>query len=353
MIQRFVDEISRWLPWSPTMRVVLLGVEYDTSDDDKREAFLQDFRSRVQLTYRKGLSTPLKLVNGQEITSDAGWGCMLRVTQMMLAQCFVDFVLGREWRFEESRDLAPGSAYLGLVSCFLDVPDAPLSLHSLVATGQRLLGKEPSAWFGPTSAARAAGHLFEAAARADPDTSHVPAFLQRLACVVFEDGAIYKNSVLEQFSGNCSAVIVLVCRRLGLESFNLAEYRAGVESCFELPQFQGLASGNSGNSAHFFVGTHDDCLLYLDPHRVQPALETTEHIVASGLQAGRPIPLRWTRLNPSVCLSFLVKSPEEFTALCERLCEAPRSDVFEVLEQQPSYADRVEEATEGDMVLLE
>lgn len=335
------------------MRVVLFSVEYDTSDDDKREAFLQDFRSRIQLTYRKGLSTPLKLVGGQEITSDAGWGCMLRVTQMMLAQCFVDFVLGRDWRYEASRDLAPGSAYLELVSCFLDIPNAPFSLHSFVGTGQRLLGKEPSAWFGPTSAARTAGHLFEAAVNTDSETSLVPSFLRRLGCVVFEDGAIYKNRVLEHFSCNCSAVIVLVCRRLGLESFNLTEYRAGVESCFELPQFQGLASGNSANSAHFFVGTHDDCLLYLDPHTVQPALESPEHIMASGLQAVRPIPLRWTRLNPSVCLGFLVKSPEEFNALCEKLCESPRSDVFEVLEKQPSYVDRTEESTEGDMVLLE
>ena len=33
--------------------------------------------------------------------------------------------------------------------------------HRLVEMGQHILGKEPSSWFGPTSAAQAVGHLFE------------------------------------------------------------------------------------------------------------------------------------------------------------------------------------------------
>jgi len=334
------------------MRVVMLAVEYDTSDEEKRDAFLADFRSRVQLTYRKGLSTPLKLVSGREINSDSGWGCMLRVMQMMLAQCLVTLVLGRDWRYDATADLVDGSAYLELVSCFLDVPAAPFSLHGLVAAGQRLLGKEPSAWFGPTSAARAAGHLLEAAAA--PDAA-APGFLRGLACVVFEDGAVFKSCVLERFAEGRGAVIILVCRRLGLEVFNAEEYRAGVESCFDLPEFQGLASGNSASSAHFFVGTHGDSLLYLDPHRTQPALESMDDVRsgAEGLQAARPFPLGWDRLNPSVCLGFLVRSADEFLALCGKLCEGARGEVFEILDSPPAYSSRTETQAEEDMVLLE
>lgn len=341
------------------MRVVILGIEYDASSEEKREEFSADFRSRVQLSYRKGFSTPIRLVTGREIDSDAGWGCMLRATQMMLAQCFLALLLGRDWRYEAGRDLAEGSAYLELVSCFLDTPSAPFSLHRLVAAGQRLLGKEPSAWFGPTSAAQAVGHLFGQAASAG--TGEVPpaapAFLRGVACVVFEDGAIYKESVLERFSSGSNAVIILLCRRLGLESFNVEAYRAGLEACFELPEFQGLASGNSASSAHFFVGTHEDCLLYLDPHTVRPALESLNDVRGSpdaGLQPARPHPLRWQRLNPSVCLGFLVRSSEEFLAVCGKLSEGPRGDVAEVLERQPSYAGRAETTAEdGEMVLLE
>mmetsp|Transcript_88923 Transcript_88923/g.206949 ORF Transcript_88923/g.206949 Transcript_88923/m.206949 type:complete len:356 (+) Transcript_88923:64-1131(+) len=355
MLQRLADVFSRWLPWSPTEQVLLLNVEYDGSNEEGQEALLADFRSRIQLTYRKNIPTPLKLVDGREISSDAGWGCMLRATQMMLAQCFVALVLGREWRFDAERDLASGSAYLEVVSCFLDVPTAPFSLHCLVAAGQHLLGKEPSTWFGPTSAAQAVGHLFQST----DASSREPAFLRSVGCRVFEDGAVFKDSVLELFaSGTCSAAIILVCRRLGLNNFNVEEYRPGLESCFALPEFQGLASGNSASSAHFFVGTHGDCLLFLDPHQVRPALDSTEAVCRAGLDAGlhaaRPLTLRWSRLNPSVCLGFLVKSQEEFLQLCDKLCEGPRSEVIEVLQRQPSYSGRVESTTEdGDMVLLD
>eukprot|EP00401_Gymnodinium_catenatum_P077876 CAMPEP_0117507166 /NCGR_PEP_ID=MMETSP0784-20121206/26287_1 /TAXON_ID=39447 /ORGANISM="" /LENGTH=342 /DNA_ID=CAMNT_0005302669 /DNA_START=137 /DNA_END=1165 /DNA_ORIENTATION=+ len=341
------------------MVVWLLGKEYDAAQDEQKEAFLEDFRSRILLTYRRGLTTPLKLATGSTITSDAGWGCMLRTMQMMLAQCFVSILLGREWRFDESRDLQHGSVYLEIISCFLDTPKAPLSLHRFVAAGQQLLGKETSSWFGPTSAAQTAGHLFLEASASDDAAS---GFIQRLGCVVFDDGAIFKDEVLDRFDRNGDhAIILLICRRLGRDYFNVDEYREGVEACFRLPEFQGLASGNSGSSAHFFMGAHgDDSLLYMDPHTVQPALESVSDAAAgsswsSGLRPERPLPLHWARLNPSVCLGFLVRSRSEFLKLCECLCEGPCGEVFEVLQTQPKYAERdieVETTEEGDMVVL-
>ncbi|CAK9005938.1 unnamed protein product [Durusdinium trenchii] len=214
----------------------------------------------------------------------------------MLAQCFVSLTLGRDWRFREE-DLKEGSTYLRVASCFLDTPEASFSLHRLVEMGQRILGKEPSSWFGPTSAAQAVGHLFEASKVAGPD------FLKTVGCAVFVDGPIYKASVMEHFDNGCTSVILFVCRRLGLESCNLDEYQQGLDSCFRLPEFQGLASGNSSSSAHFFVATHgEESLLFLDPHVTHPALQKPADVIASGgLRAERPLRLPWTSLNPSIC----------------------------------------------------
>ncbi|XP_027884406.1 cysteine protease ATG4C isoform X1 [Xiphophorus couchianus] len=196
------------------------------------EAFRKDFASRLWLTYREDFP-PLP---GSTLTSDCGWGCMLRVGQMMMAQALVLHVLGRDWswpealtlqpldvetrtttaakrlvaslqgnpRISESRQsLAPqaqasGSAeeadahlkemdHRNLVSWFADVSSAPLGLHSLVRLGM-MIGKQAGDWYGPAMVA----HILKEAVKEAMEPG-----LASITVYVSQDCTVYNEDVMD------------------------------------------------------------------------------------------------------------------------------------------------------------
>jgi cysteine protease ATG4 len=130
-------------------------------------AFLDDFESRAWLTYRsnfppipksqdpKALSTLSLSVRLRSqldqggFSSDAGWGCMIRSGQSVLANAFIISRLGRSWR-RGSHETEEKS----ILSLFADDPAAPFSIHKFVAHGELACGKHPGEWFGPSATAR-------------------------------------------------------------------------------------------------------------------------------------------------------------------------------------------------------
>jgi cysteine protease ATG4 len=112
---------------------------------DHFRAFLMDFTSRTWLTYRKEFPS----LEQSDVTSDAGWGCMLRTGQMVLAEALVRHFLGREWRTQTATS-DEFSTYRRLLRWFADVPsdDSPFGVHSLVNLSVKK-GRRVGQWFGP------------------------------------------------------------------------------------------------------------------------------------------------------------------------------------------------------------
>lgn len=85
-------------------------------EDDGIQGFKRDFQTRLWMTYRKEFQT----MNGTNITSDCGWGCMLRSGQMLLAQALTMHFLGRSWRCYPEENYQDEQIHRKIISWFGD-----------------------------------------------------------------------------------------------------------------------------------------------------------------------------------------------------------------------------------------
>ncbi|KAM0789478.1 hypothetical protein ACM66B_000298 [Microbotryomycetes sp. NB124-2] len=250
--------------------------------------FFHDFYSRIALTYRTGfppipcsspgavgsngmlnaismtLNRSARTADG--LTSDTGWGCMLRTGQSMLANAMVAVHLGRDWRRPlpgtSAANVVPDAAkYSRIVSMFIDDPSAPFSVHRFAAMGESL-GKAVGQWFGPSTASGAIKALAN---------EHGPSGLKVVNAV---DGTIFASDVADAARGDepawTSPVLVLIGLRLGIDGVNPI-YHDAVKGIFQFPQSVGIAGGRP-SSSYYFVGSQEDSLFYVDPHHPRPAV---------------------------------------------------------------------------------
>ncbi|KAI0042006.1 hypothetical protein FA95DRAFT_1564791 [Auriscalpium vulgare] len=207
-------------------------------------------------------------------TSDAGWGCMLRTGQSLLATALVHLHLGRDWRRPpQPVYTADYATYVQILTWFFDSPSpySPFSVHRMALAGKDL-GKDVGQWFGPSTAAGAIKTLTQGYPEAG------------VGVAVAVDSQIFQTDVYlashapseSPKRGRSSttwggrAVIVLIGVRLGLDGVNPIYYDT-IKALFTFPQSIGIAGGRP-SSSYYFVGSQADTLFYLDPHHARPTI---------------------------------------------------------------------------------
>ncbi|XP_072531241.1 cysteine protease atg4da-like [Salminus brasiliensis] len=326
---------------SKSTPVWLLGRTYSLSSEGEREEFRRAFSSLLWLTYRRRFP-PL---SGSSLTSDCGWGCMLRSAQMLLAQGLHIHMMPGGWTWPGARhqikdDLEvksmhaglgsrrasdPGrplrrrseggmldagedreeSAHRRLVALFGDTLSAPFSIHQLVELG-RPSGKRAGDWYGPSTAA----HILCKAVAASQLTD--------LTVYVAQDCTVYVGDVVRLFEGSQSggnrSVIILVPVRLGGDALNPA-YIEYVKKLLQLECCIGVMGGKPKHSL-YFVGFQGEKLLYLDPHLCQPAVDVRqERFPLESFHCKAAKKTSFHRMDPSCSLGFYARNRRDFDAL--------------------------------------
>ncbi|XP_066965957.1 cysteine protease ATG4D-like [Macrobrachium rosenbergii] len=163
-------------------------------EENGMEAFKRHFYSLVWCTYRRQFPT----LQDSTLTTDCGWGCMLRSGQMMVAHALTLHFLSSRWRHIKNINEGPEEKIHQRIVQWLGdspSPQCPLSLHNLVHFGNKL-GKKAGDWYGPASVA----YIFKEAIEMGSKYIHD---LQRVCVYVAQDCAVYIQDVLDLTTTAC------------------------------------------------------------------------------------------------------------------------------------------------------
>ncbi|KJE90162.1 hypothetical protein CAOG_01509 [Capsaspora owczarzaki ATCC 30864] len=280
--------------------VTVNGHKFQLPADE--QALEHAVRSFPWMTYRNHFAQ----IADSYYNTDAGWGCMLRCGQMLLARAMTVQHLGKNWaptsRKQRHQEMA---RFLPL---FFDTPAAPFSIHRIAERGEAL-GKTIGQWFGPNTVAQVLKNLVNS---------------QRSSLIVHcaMDGVLNRTEASTQLAaalsdGKKHSLLVLVPIRLGLNQSINPVYIPALKATLELPQCLGIIGGKP-NAAHFFVGTVNENVLYLDPHVVQDAaMELTPDTVES-FSVAVLSKMAISDVDPSMCAAYLCSSVAELEDLGKR-----------------------------------
>jgi len=265
----------------------LSGKKYEfTTDDGSNENVAQDFlnhfRSKVYLTYRKHFPS----LSDTMWTTDAGWGCMLRSMQMLLADALIVHYLRPDWRYSPSKRRHPN--YAQILRSFCDYPDCMFSIHSLLSQNS---SKKAGTWFGPGECA----YMVQKC---------VHSSLNGLKVVLASDGVLYSEDVESVITQENSYVLILIPVRLGLDFIPPTHY-SSILDCLKMQNSVGIAGGKPKRSL-FFPGFQGNRLFYLDPHKCQATVHPSHDFCrnSSCWHSNIVHSIEVSELDPSMCFGF-------------------------------------------------
>jgi cysteine protease ATG4 len=359
----------------------LPSLSNDPADGGWPQPFLDDFESRIWMTYRSnfqpiprsqdpsassGMSFSVRLRSLAEkegFSSDTGWGCMIRSGQSLLSNALIMLHLGRDWRrrrhsapqptsaegTESTAATQPSQTESSILSLFADDPSAPFSIHRFVSHGATACGTHPGQWFGPSATAS----CIEALSSSALPSAGLRVYVTPSSSEVFEDRflSIACSDPANPDPSTIQPTLILLGIRLGIDRITPV-YHAALKSFFTYPQSLGIAGGRP-SSSHYFVGTQGDLFLYLDPHETRPALPyhpkpeeyTQEEIDTCHTRRLRG--LRISEMDPSMLIGFLIRDAEDWEDWKRRVNETQGKAIVHVYKETPPGSEGKTERKEA------
>eukprot|EP00005_Dracoamoeba_jomungandri_P005088 CAMPEP_0174258240 /NCGR_PEP_ID=MMETSP0439-20130205/7274_1 /TAXON_ID=0 /ORGANISM="Stereomyxa ramosa, Strain Chinc5" /LENGTH=855 /DNA_ID=CAMNT_0015341679 /DNA_START=118 /DNA_END=2685 /DNA_ORIENTATION=- len=140
---------------SRSVTIWMCGKSYSVSGNKSHDKFLEEFQKIYLFTFRKGF--PSITNEWLKIQSDAGWGCMMRTGQMLLAAAFKKYYEMENQKTQETHLLT----FYEILSLFGDDFGCPYSIHNIALTGKELFNKQIGEELGPATVSQVLKKLVE------------------------------------------------------------------------------------------------------------------------------------------------------------------------------------------------
>ncbi|GAM24913.1 hypothetical protein SAMD00019534_080880 [Acytostelium subglobosum LB1] len=367
-----------------------------TKDEASQEIdrFIADFKSILWLSYRKDFPA----FENTNITTDIGWGCMVRTGQMLLARGLLRHLYFNE-AIPEADKHRPNSKYRRMMTWFCDQPgkEHHYSIHRIVHKNKMLTKYHNNSilrdfgieheddqnwnnveeWFAPTRISVVLRHLLKSQQQPDititlsDNSSLVPSLKSpSQSCTIFtsfvpsksqsssmddsyfmvSDGSHGDSSVDSPIKDplTCSdfgsiiteqwkSIIIMVPIKLGVDRLNDI-YFGQIKAMLQMPQSLGIIGGKPKQS-FYFVGHQDDNLIYLDPHFVHEHSTPDQQNFIDSYHNCIPQKMSLSQLDPSMAIGFYCRTQSDFEDLCSRISavESHGSPMISIGEISPDY----------------
>ena len=340
----------------PNAQIHLYNKIYNLSNPQDIQKFNEKLSKIIYVSYRSKYKPQVNIKNNKTYTSDCGWGCMIRSSQMILCRALykifkyiykldeniinqvVPFVMDKNLDIIKYKYLGMDS-YVDKLKEFgkqdiIEI-DPPFSIHKIVILGEKF-GRTSGEWFSDFELPKIY-NIINSTFNVIPNLSiiHYNSFIE-LGIILercfkeIDSNKIEDNNKIFNIEGKNYIMekmgLIFVSVRLGLDNVS-PEYFPSIKKLFSCKECLGFIGGKKWtNSASYFFGYYDNFLLYLDPHFNNQSIDHLDinNIVSYKNKTIYKLDIK--TLKAGFTIGFLFRNIKEFNELVNFFIEQKKEE---------------------------
>ena len=325
---------------------------YNMNEKNTNNYLNNELQKIIYISYRNNFKPQTSIKNNMIYTSDCGWGCMIRCSQMLFAKILFEIF---KYKLEINGETDKGTLLTHIIPFFMDnnlnitekyyiymddylktlinfskekkvgiiTVDPPFSIHKICTLGE-IYGRTCGEWFSDFELPKIY-NIINQTFNIIPYLS-IMHFITEIemdkvieSCFILNDNQEKKNKgdILSYEDGKeyifNKMGVIFVSLRLGINSVS-PDYFPSIKKLFECKQFVGFIGGKV-NTASYFIGYVDDYLLFLDPHYNQASITEINNESVNTYLKKDIYKLPFSSLQTALTVGFLFRNITEFRQL--------------------------------------